>query len=56
VTAVTTKKSENKPSEMKCLVPLRRHFSPSRRARVLMAAASDPAPGSVMAMEQVRSP
>ena len=56
VTAETTKKSEKRPSLMKCLLPLSRQPSPSRSARVLMPAASEPAPGSVIAIEQVRSP
>ena len=56
VTAETTKKSENAPSLMKCFWPVSSQPPPSRSARVLMPAASEPAPGSVMAIEQVRSP
>ena len=56
VTAETMKKSENMPSLTKCLCPVSVHPSPVGTARVEMPAASDPAPGSVMAIEQVRSP
>ncbi len=56
VRADTRKKSDQKPSLMKCLLPLSTQPFPLGSARVLMPCASDPAPGSVMAMAQVRSP
>ena len=56
VTADTMKKSENSPSLMKCFCPNSCQPLPSRTARVVIAAASDPAPGSVIAIEHVRSP
>ncbi len=56
VTAETMKKSENAPSLMKCFEPDRRQPRSVRTARVWIEAASDPAPGSVNAIEQTRSP
>ena len=59
VLAETRKKSLHRPSLMKCLLPLSTQppsADPVRFAWVRMPAASDPAPGSVMAMAQVRSP
>jgi len=50
--ANVTYQSAREPFEMKCLVPLRMNSSPSRRYAVLIAAASDPAPGSVIANAQ----
>ncbi len=41
---------------MKCFWPFSTQPAPSRTARVRMPAASEPAPGSVMAMEPVRAP
>jgi len=56
VTAETTKKSEYSASLMKHFPPESLQPSPSLTALVLIAAASVPALGSVIAMEQVRSP
>ena len=41
---------------MKILLPLSRYPSPSRTARVVMLAMSDPVPGSVMPSAQTVSP
>jgi hypothetical protein len=54
VLAETRKKSLHSPSLMKCLLPLSTQPVSVFVARVLMPAASEPAPGSVMAMAQVR--
>ena len=56
VTAVTTKKSEYAPSEIKCFDPFKVQPCFDGVARDVIAAASDPAPGSVNAIENVRSP
>ena len=57
VRAETRKKSLHSPSLMKCLAPLSTQRPSSRSlAWVWMPAASEPAPGSVIAMAQVRSP
>jgi hypothetical protein len=56
VRADTRKKSLHRPSLMKCLLPLSTQPEAVRRAWVRMPAASEPAPGSVMVIEQVRAP
>jgi hypothetical protein len=56
VFAETRKKSLHSPSLMKCLAPLSTQPEAVFVARVRMPAASEPAPGSVMAMAQVRWP
>ena len=50
--AKVTYQSAIEPFEMKCLVPLSTKESPSRRYVVLIAATSEPAPGSVIANAQ----
>ena len=47
VTAITTATCATPALVMKALVPLRTQLSPSRVARVFIAAASEPEPGSV---------
>lgn len=47
VRAMTTWTAALPAPEMNCLVPVRTYSSPSRRAEVVSAAASDPTPGSV---------
>ena len=56
VTAKTMVKSASSPPVMKVFSPLTTHSSPSRRAVVRIARASDPAPGSVIAKQLLRSP
>ncbi len=56
VTAKTMTKSASLPPVMKVFSPLMTHSSPSRRALVRMARASEPAPGSVMAKHDTLSP
>ena len=56
VIATTMAKSASLPPVMKVFSPLITQSSPSRRAVVLMFAASDPAPGSVIAKHESRSP
>ena len=57
VRAETRKKSLHQPSLMKCLLPCRRQLpSACGSARVRMPCASEPAPGSVIAIAQVRAP
>ena len=56
VLAETRKKSLHSPSLMKCLLPLSTQPVSVFLAWVLMPAASEPAPDSVMVMAQVRSP
>ncbi len=53
---MTMAKSASLPPVMKVFSPLRIQSSPSRRARNRMLAASEPAPGSVMAKQEFRSP
>src|SRR3546814_10549574 len=55
VTASTIMKSADLALEMKILVPFSTHFPLLRFADILMPPASDPAPGSVMAMQDFRS-
>ena len=47
VTAKTIARSAFSPEVMNCLVPFSTQWLPSRRARVLIAEASEPACGSV---------
>jgi hypothetical protein len=54
--ATTMAKSASFPLVMKVFSPLRIQSSPSGRAASLMLAASDPAPGSVIAKQEMRSP
>ena len=49
-------KSDSSAWLMKCLVPLIRQPSPSRVAFVRIPRRSEPAPGSVIAMQSRRSP
>src|SRR6478735_4726845 len=56
VTATTMTKSASLPLVMKVFSPDRIQSSPSGRAAKLMLAASDPAPGSVIAKQDMRSP
>ena len=56
VLAVTMKKSEYSPSDINCFLPLIVHPVEFLSALVLIAAASDPASGSVKAMEKTFSP
>ena len=56
VTAKTIVKSASLPPVMKDFSPLITHSSPSHMAEVRMARASEPAPGSVMAKQLLRSP
>ncbi len=56
VTANTMVKSASLPPVMKVFSPLITHSSPSRTADVRIARASDPAPGSVIAKQLLRSP
>ena len=56
VTANTMTKSASLPPVMKVFSPLMTHSSPSRRALVRMARASEPAPGSVIAKHDLRVP
>jgi len=56
VTATTIAKSASLPLVMNVFSPLSTQSSPSRRALSLMFAASDPAPGSVIAKQEIRSP
>jgi hypothetical protein len=53
---MTINTSAIEPFVMKILEPFSTQPSPSRRARHLMAPASDPASGSVMAMAPIHSP
>ena len=56
VTANSTTKSDTSAWLMKCLVPLMTQPSPSRRAIVVIARTSEPAPGSDIARQSCRSP
>ena len=56
LTAKTMATSAFLPEVMNCLVPFRTQWLPSRRARVLMADASDPACGSVRQKQPSSSP
>ena len=56
VLQATTNRSALNPLVMNVLDPLTAYSSPSRTAVVRMAARSDPAPGSVMAMAVISSP
>src|SRR6478735_2387560 len=56
VTATTMTKSASLPLVMKVFSPDRIQSSPSGRAEKLMFAASEPAPGSVIAKQEIRSP
>jgi hypothetical protein len=56
VTATTMTKSASFPLVMNVFSPLSTQSTPSWRADSLMFAASDPAPGSVMAKQEMRSP
>ena len=56
VTAITTATPPTPALVMNALVPLRVNWSPSRTARVFMAAASEPEPGSVSAQAPSVSP
>lgn len=50
VTTITITVSAIEPLMMKILLPFSAHSSPSRRALHSIAAASEPAPGSVIAI------
>jgi hypothetical protein len=56
VTANTITKSASLPPVMKTFSPLMIQSLPSRTARVRMLRASEPAPGSVIAKQDRRSP
>ena len=56
VTANTMAKSASWPRVMNVFSPFSTQSPPSRRALSLMAVASDPAPGSVSAKQETRSP
>jgi hypothetical protein len=56
VIAKTMAKSASFPPVMKVFSPLMIQSVPSLRADVLIALASDPAPGSVIAKQDLRSP
>jgi hypothetical protein len=56
VLAKTVKKSAISPSVIQIFSPLRIQSSPSRSARVLIEAASDPEPGSVRQKAAIISP
>ena len=56
VRATTSTRSQQRPFEMKVLLPLMTHSSPSRTARVLMPWRSEPVPGSDIAMAPMASP
>ena len=56
VTAITTVKSASSTLLTQILRPSSTQSSPSRRARVIIAAGSAPAPGSEMAMAEIVSP
>ncbi len=56
VTANRMMKSARIAMVMNCFVPLMTKSSPSRTARVVMARASEPVPGSVSAKHSQRSP
>ncbi len=56
VTAITIAKSASTPLVMKVFSPLRTQSSPSRTARMRIAVASEPASGSVIAKQEIRSP
>ncbi len=56
VTAITIAKSASLPPVMNVFSPRITQSSPSRRAVVRIARVSDPAPGSVIAKQDFRSP
>ncbi len=56
VTAIRIEKSASAARLTQILRPLITHSSPSRTARVVMAAGSVPAPGSEIAIAEVVSP
>ena len=56
VLATRTMKSARGPLVMKVFEPLITYSSPSRIALVRMPATSEPAPGSVIAMQPIFSP
>ena len=56
VWATSVRKSARAPLVMNILRPLTIHVSPSRTARVVMSATSEPASGSVIAMAPIFSP
>jgi hypothetical protein len=56
VTANTMTKSASLPWVMNVFSPLITHSEPSLRAEVRIALASEPAPGSVIAKHEMRSP
>ena len=56
VTAKTSAKSASFPPVMKVFSPLMTHSSQTRTDGARIAVASEPAPGSVMAKQERRSP
>jgi len=56
VTAKTSAMSALRPEVMNCLAPFRTNLLPTRSARVVIAAASEPAPGSVRQKAPKSSP
>lgn len=56
VTANTTATSAYLPDVMNCFTPFRMYASPSRSARVVIAAASEPTCGSVRQKQPIFAP